>query len=265
MTTDTRGARNWSGVAQAYADTFAHLCAGTIPAVLDSADITADARVLEVGSGSGLLAEQISRSGADLVAVEPDADMRAIALARTGVAAVEAGLPHLPFGDDTFDVVVANFVVNHVGDPRAGVAELVRVARPGGRVVFTVWPSQPTAQGTLFKAVLDRAEATPPTFDVLPAALDFERSVNGAAALLHGAGVGEVRAHEVDCVWRIEPERFWPGLEAGIGGIGKALLQQDDATRRRMRAAYDDLNRDLLDGHELVLPSTAVLACGVKP
>jgi len=40
-------------------------------------------------------------------------------------------LPHLPFTAGSFDAVAANYVLNHVGDPRTGVAELVLVARPG--------------------------------------------------------------------------------------------------------------------------------------
>ncbi|WP_067432212.1 class I SAM-dependent methyltransferase [Nocardioides jensenii] len=266
MAVDTRGARNWSGLAPAYADTFAHLCAGTIPALLDAAGLAPEHDVLEVGVGSGLLAARIAASGARLTATEPEPDMRAIA--RTNLPAdvevVAAGLPDLPFGDDAFDTVIANFVVNHVGDPRAGVRELARVTRHGGRVLLTIWPSTPTAQGTLFTVVLDRAGATPPTFDTLPTDLDFERSTAGTLGLLGGAGLVDVHAREIALVWRIGPDRFWAGLEAGIGGIGKALLQQDDVTQRRMRAAYDDLSRGLLDGDELVFPATAILAGGVR-
>lgn len=262
MTTDTRGARNWSGLGQAYADTFAHLCAGTIPALLEETSPTSGDDVVEVGCGTGLLAQRLEQTGARVVLTEPDEDMRALTAARLGHVPVDAGLPDLPFDDASFDVVLANFVVNHVGDPRAGVRELTRVARPGGRVAFTVWPSTPTAQGTLFKDVLEHAEATPPTFDVLPPELDFERSADGCTDLLRDAGLDDLRVREVPCSWRIRPDDFWRGLEAGIGGIGKALLQQDEPTRRRMRAAYDELSAPLLDGEELVLPSTALLAVG---
>ena len=46
--------------------------------------------------------------------------------------------------DRQFDVVLANFVVNHVGQPRAALAELRRVAVPGGRVAVTAWPRLPS-------------------------------------------------------------------------------------------------------------------------
>ena len=66
-----------------------------------------------------------------MVAVDPDPDM----------AGLTVGLPDLPFEDGAFDLVVAAFVVNHLDDPRAGVAEMARVTAPGGRVVATIWPS----------------------------------------------------------------------------------------------------------------------------
>jgi demethylmenaquinone methyltransferase/2-methoxy-6-polyprenyl-1,4-benzoquinol methylase len=49
---------------------------------------------------------------------------------------VEADTLLLPFQDDTFDVVSAAFGIRNVADTERGLAEMVRVARPGGRVVI---------------------------------------------------------------------------------------------------------------------------------
>lgn len=49
----------------------------------------------------------------------------------------------LPFESGTFDGVVANFVVNHVGGPRAAITDFMRVSVPNGVVGVTVWPSDP--------------------------------------------------------------------------------------------------------------------------
>jgi ubiquinone/menaquinone biosynthesis C-methylase UbiE len=70
------------------------------------------------------LAAAAEEAGFDVVAVEPDPEMAALAAARLGRDVVVAGLPDLPFADDGFDVVVANFVLNHVEHPRAGAREL---------------------------------------------------------------------------------------------------------------------------------------------
>jgi SAM-dependent methyltransferase len=58
-------------------------------------------------------------------------------------ADVIASLADLPLGDASFDAVVCTQVLEHVGDPRAVVAELNRVLRPGARLWLTVplvWP-----------------------------------------------------------------------------------------------------------------------------
>src|SRR5690606_1500973 len=58
-------------------------------------------------------------------------------------AAADDALPVLSFRDAAFDAVVANFVLNHVDDPRAGAAELLRVAR--SVVLATVWTASPSS------------------------------------------------------------------------------------------------------------------------
>ncbi|MEV4766482.1 methyltransferase domain-containing protein [Micromonospora chokoriensis] len=66
---------------------------------------------------------------------------------RAGARAVRtvplAALPRLPFTSGSFDAAVANFVINHVGDPRAAVDELRRVVRPAGWIAVTIWPDPP--------------------------------------------------------------------------------------------------------------------------
>ncbi|MDT0346822.1 class I SAM-dependent methyltransferase [Streptomyces litchfieldiae] len=70
---------------------------------------------------------------------------------RAGGPAAEvrlAALPGLPFADGKFDAVLANFVLNHAGRPRAALTELRRVTHPGGRIAVTVWArTWPTRPG----------------------------------------------------------------------------------------------------------------------
>jgi SAM-dependent methyltransferase len=92
-------------------------------------------RVLEVGCGWGELAEWLAReTGAEVVAV--DLSPRMVELARErGVDARVADVQALPFEDGSFDVAVAAWMLYHVPDLAAAVAELARVLRPGGRLV----------------------------------------------------------------------------------------------------------------------------------
>jgi SAM-dependent methyltransferase len=103
--------------------------------LVDAVVAAAPGRVLEVGCGWGELAEWIAReTGADVVAV--DLSPRMVDLARErGVDARLADVEELPFADETFDVVVAAWMLYHVPDLERGLAEIARVLRPGGTLV----------------------------------------------------------------------------------------------------------------------------------
>lgn len=92
-------------------------------------------RVLEVGCGRGELAERILREvGAEVTAV--DQSERMVALTRErGVDARLGDVQALPFPDASFDCAVAARMLYHVPDLDRALGELVRVPRPGGRLV----------------------------------------------------------------------------------------------------------------------------------
>ena len=84
-----------------------------------------DARsVLNVGAGTG----SYEPAGREVTALEPSREM--IAQRPPGSAPVVEGFAEdLPFEDDSFDAAMALITVHHWSDPRAGLAEMVRVAR----------------------------------------------------------------------------------------------------------------------------------------
>jgi ubiquinone/menaquinone biosynthesis C-methylase UbiE len=112
-------------------------------------------RVIEVGAGTGVNVDLYGKIE-DLTLVEPDAHMAAqlrarIAARSPGITAidswrlapdapparlVEAPAEALPFADDTFDTAVATLVLCTIPDPVAAIAELARVLKPGGRLLF---------------------------------------------------------------------------------------------------------------------------------
>ncbi|TIC82824.1 class I SAM-dependent methyltransferase [Nocardioides sp. GY 10127] len=280
--------RGWSeeGVARAYAETFAPLCAGVHDEVLRAAGVgdvgseggPARRRVLDVGAGTGALAVRAAALDAEVVAVEPDPAMRELAmreLARGETARAEhpqptrpgldlraGALPDLPVGDGWADATLAVFVVNHLDDPRAGVAELARVTRPGGRVVVTIWPSGQTVQGRLWEEALAEAGAVRPPGVRLPPERDFPRTEEGLAALLAGAGLVDVEARTVAWEHRCPPDTLWRGAAGGVGGIGATVRAQGPDVRARLRRAHDRLVAPLVVDGDLRLATQAVLAVG---
>jgi arsenite methyltransferase len=108
-------------------------------------------RILDVGSGPGLLARQIAdavgASGA-VCGIDVSDSMLAIARGRADGAAaaiefVNASADDLPCGDASFDAAVTTQVLEYVPDVGRAIAELHRVLRPGGRalVLDTDWDS----------------------------------------------------------------------------------------------------------------------------
>lgn len=96
-------------------------------------------RVLEIGCGRGAFARWLAEQGADVVAADfsPAAVEIAARLVPAGVETLAADVQQLPFPDESFDLVVSLETLEHVPDPSAGLAELVRVTRRGGRLVVT--------------------------------------------------------------------------------------------------------------------------------
>lgn len=96
--------------------------------------------VLDAGCGDGIdLASQARRDGVEVIGVELSDGGCRTSFRRTHdmprAHVVQADLCRLPFADGTFDLAYSYGVLHHIGMPERGVAEIVRVARPGARVI----------------------------------------------------------------------------------------------------------------------------------
>jgi SAM-dependent methyltransferase len=97
----------------------------------------ANARVLIDGCGIGMYAAQIRRRFTPHVeAIDVEFERVRAARAAGVERALVAAAENLPYPNSTFDTVLSHEVIEHVGDDRAAVREMVRVARPGGRIVI---------------------------------------------------------------------------------------------------------------------------------
>jgi ubiquinone/menaquinone biosynthesis C-methylase UbiE len=94
------------------------------------------ARVLDVATGTGLVASELLARGYVVTGVDQSAGMLATARERLGdaVELIEARAEALPFPDASFDVVISNGVIDLIPDKDAVFAEIFRVLAPGGRI-----------------------------------------------------------------------------------------------------------------------------------
>ncbi|MFF5077817.1 class I SAM-dependent methyltransferase [Actinoplanes sp. NPDC000266] len=256
----------WAGQAAAYQGSFAALCAHPAGPLLDAAGVEAGTRVLDAGTGTGTVAALAWARGAHVVAVDAEPSMLELTGRRVPAAGIhQAVLPDLPFGDGAFDAAVANFVINHVGDPAAAVRELRRVARPGGRVAVTIWPCPTPPAQQLWSTVFDAAGVERPAdLPRLTPDNDFPRTAEGLSALLHRAGLTGVTAETIAWTHRTDPESWWNGPANGIGSPGTVMRRQDSSTVARVRKQYDRLTEPYRDDDgRLALPTSALLAAGI--
>lgn len=95
-------------------------------------------RILDIGTGEGQLARVAADLGAELVVgVDPTWTQVEVAQQRGGPPKyLRAEAAELPFGDETFDCVLACLVFEHISAVDAAIAEVARVLEPGGRFVF---------------------------------------------------------------------------------------------------------------------------------
>ena len=185
----------------------------------------------------------------------------------TGVDFRMADAHALPFEDASFDAVVGNLAILHLGRPEQAAGEFARVLAGGGRLALTSWdsPERTPFFGVIVGAVSD-AGARPP--EDIPAGPDFFRfSADGAFdALLAGQGLEERTVARVPLTVRFSsPDELWDGLLAGTVRMAALIEGQPPETRGRIRQAFDRRIAEYRDGDGLELPLAVKLASGRKP
>ena len=184
--------------------------------------------ILDVGCGPGFYVADLLDQGATVTGVDPSPAMLAIARQRApGADLLEGTATQLPVEDAAFDRALAVQVFEYVADVEAGLAELRRVLRPGGRLLIwdvdwstLSWYSRDSERMARMLAAWDRHLANP----VLPRALGAALRRAGFAGVQRHAHVFETRA--------MDPETFGGNLPAMIHQYLSRLedVDQEDAT-----------------------------------
>jgi demethylmenaquinone methyltransferase/2-methoxy-6-polyprenyl-1,4-benzoquinol methylase len=109
-------------------------------AMVAAIDARPDQRVLDVATGTGLVARALKRRyGCRVVGLDQSEDMLARARPLVGSVydeLVRGEAERLPFADGEFDALTFTYLLRYVDDPAATMRELARVVRPGGRIAM---------------------------------------------------------------------------------------------------------------------------------
>ena len=174
-----------------------------------------DAAVLDVCTGTGDLALAYRRATGDAVPIvgadfcRPMLQIAGRKCRRAGIvrrfSIVQSDARHLPFPDDTFQIVCVAFGLRNISDTDEGLREMVRVCRPGGRVAVLefstpdTWPLG-TLYGWYFRRVLPRIGQTlarnrQAAYNYLPASVGEFSQGPALWRRMAQAGLGNVRQH----------------------------------------------------------------------
>ena len=220
--------------------------------------------VLDAGAGTGAASAALRRCGATVLALDLSPAMLAWQAASRPPSAV-ADIRALPLPARSVDDAVAAFVLNHLADPAAGLAELARATRPGGAILAAVFAadSRSPARDRIDAAAGAAGWAPPAWYRALKAtAAAVLGTAEAMAAAARAAGLAHIHAEqrEVD-VGVTQPAQLvhyrlgHPAFAAWLDAIGPA----------RASAFAADAERAIGDAMPPYRPSVVFLRALTSP
>lgn len=255
--------RSYDGVADIYGRIHAPRMAEPARDLVAFVEPARDARILDVGTGTGVAAWAAAAASPDGLAVGVDASIGMLGVAhrtRPDVPVAAARAIDLPFRDMTFDVVLGGFVLTHVAKADTALFDLHRVLRPGGRIGLSAWTGPDDelqrmwfglVQEVVPSQVLEQSIAT-----AMPGRDRFRSRARIEEALID-AGFRHVRTEEREYRFRYALDEYVEGLGAWATGrfvrdmLGEAswtafLGRAKDRFRERFADPVNDFRRVLL-------------------
>ena len=257
----------WEKAAGRYHDAFGTLTGQSVAPLLDAVGAGGGVRLLDVASGPGYVAASAAKRGAEVVGVDFSAAMVAAARRRYPDIEFRAGdAEALAFPDRSFDAVVMNYGLLHLGRPERALAEMRRVLRSGGRAGFTVWSRPEETVG--FRIVLGAVERHGDINVPLPPGPPFFRFSEPQEchrALLE-AGFVDPRVERIPQIWRLRsPDALFEIMSGATVRTAGLLRAQSREALDAIRSAVREASLNYLTGGVIELPMPAVLASAARP
>ena len=257
----------WERVVGEYDRFFGSLTIQAIEPLLDNVGAGPGVRLLDVATGPGYVAAAAAKRGAAVVGVDFSAPMVAEASRRHPAIEFRAGdAEALPFADASFDAVVMNFAMLHLGRPDQALSESSRVLGAGGRIGLTVWakPEESVGFDITLRAIQTHGDLNVP----LPEGPPFFRFSDPEECVrsLLKASFRNPQVVTIAQIWRLpSSDALFEAMRSATVRTAGLLRGQTEKALDAIRAAMRDATRDYERDGVIELPMPAMLASAVKP
>jgi ubiquinone/menaquinone biosynthesis C-methylase UbiE len=256
--------RTYDEVAETYERVHAPRFTEVARDLVEMVGLAEGARVLDVGTGTGVVAQVATDAGATAVGIDESVGMLRVARReRPKVPVAAAKALDLPFGPGRFDTVLGSFVLAHFNKVETALFDIARVLRVEGRIGFTSWTdgvdAYQQAWRELIETVVPREMLQPAYAEAAPWHERF-RSRNNVEETLIDAGFRSVRTEVVKHHWTYALDDYLDGLQVwATGRFVRNMLGESGwaSLRDRARATFAERFPDPLNDFREVILATA--------
>lgn len=271
--------RQWSDTSKhwtQHSDTIRQMFSPLTEALIADAGIGPGQTVLDVAGGAGEPSLRIAaRVAPDGSVMCTDAVLKMVEAAQA--EALTRGLRNidfrqctadsLPFSDNSFDAVVSRLGAMFFPDPPAAFREMMRVAKPRGRLAFVVWgKSELNPFSYLVTNIVDRYVPAVAEDPDAPGAFRFAEP-GKLAAILQQAGAVNVqeRVFEFDIAAPISPKEFWQMRSAISESLRTKLERLTDDQRALIAEEVLESVKGFFPNNQMRIPGQMLIVTGKKP
>ena len=233
----------WNGISHIYLSEIDRRFIPVVEATITRAGLTAGESVLDLGTGTGAVAQQAATTvgpNGRVVAVDISPEMltlvqqRIAGLGLDNMTVREGRAESIPAEEDAFDVVLASLSMMYVIDRETAAREIARTLRAGGRFVASVWAGPEECDIVLFQQTAGRFAGPPPVAGVGPG------SLSDPSSFLRQLEAAGIQAHVETQEFGFDFADFasaWDAL-AGVTTAHLSVDQQQEAKSAVMAAVY---------------------------
>jgi ubiquinone/menaquinone biosynthesis C-methylase UbiE len=229
-------------------------------------EISETDRILDIGSGTGMIASAVARMSASVVAIDSSIEMLRQQKPNDRIAKVLADAPQLPFEDQVFDRAAAGFVISHIPDYASALREVLRVLRHKGTFGATAWGSGTPRVSEVWKSTIQEFVNIKPVQEEFARIIPWDEFFAEREKMehaFHTAGFVNLKSSTNDYLISVDWHQY---ISTKIGSIEGTIVREalkDEGWKRFLDALLSRLQEEFPNRIEFTRPVHFV--SGKKP